>query len=184
MNNYIKKSSSFLSEVRLYFCNHFISNIPSHTIRLLFYREFMGFNIGKGSTIFMNCKFDCAKGLSIGVNSVINARCRLDSRGGISIGDNVSVSSEVIILTADHDMDTPNFAGRNKKVVIEDYVWIGTRAMVLPGIIIGKGSLVAAGSVITKNVEPFSVMGGIPGRFIKKRPQNLNYNCSFRRLFQ
>jgi acetyltransferase-like isoleucine patch superfamily enzyme len=176
--------SRILSEFRLYICNHWISCTPSHTVRLWYYRNIMGFRIGKGSTIFMECKFDCAKGLSIGVNSVINARCRLDSRGGISIGDNVSVSADVIILTADHDMDTPNFAGRNKEVVIEDYVWIGTRAMVLPGVIIGKGSLVAAGSVVTKNVEPFSVMGGIPARFIKKRPQNLNYNASFHRLFQ
>jgi acetyltransferase-like isoleucine patch superfamily enzyme len=184
MNNYIKRSSSFLSELRLYFCNHFISNIPSHTIRLFFYRKFMVFNIGEGSSIFMGCKFDCAKGLTIGINSVINARCRLDSRGGLLIGDNVSISEEVIILTADHDMDTPNFAGRNKNVIIGDYVWIGTRAMILPGVNIGKGAVVAAGSVVTKNVNDFEVVGGIPAKFIKKRSENLYYKLYYQRVFQ
>ncbi|MFE3871984.1 acyltransferase [Flavobacterium sp. ZS1P70] len=184
MNNYIKKSSSFLSELRLYLCNHFISNIPSHTIRLLFYREFMSFNIGKGSSIFMGCKFDCARGLTIGVNSVINARCRLDSRGGLIIGDNVSISEDVIILTADHDMDAADFAGRNKNVIIEDYAWIGTRAMILPGINTGKGAVIAAGSVVTKNVNAFQVVAGVPAKFIKMRNQNLEYKNNYKRLFQ
>ena len=144
----------------------------------------MGFKICKGSFIFLGCKFDCAKGLVIGKNSVINARCRLDNRGGIDIGENVSVSSDVIILTADHDMDTFNFKGRNKKVVIADYVWVGTRAMVLPGITVSKGALIAAGSIVTKDVPAFSVVAGVPARFIKKRPENINYDASYSRLFQ
>lgn len=173
-----------LSEFRLYLCNHFICHVPIVKFRLFYYRNVMGFKISKGSYIFLGCKFDCAKGLSIGKNSVINARCRLDNRGGIDIGENVSISSDVIILTADHDMDTPDFAGRNKKVLIQDYVWIGTRAMILPGINIYKGALVAAGSIVTKNVEAFSVVGGVPARFIKNRPENLNYDASYHRLFQ
>lgn len=144
----------------------------------------MGFKISKESFIFLGCKFDCTKGLVIGKNSVINARCRLDNRGGIDIGENVSVSSDVIILTAEHDMDTHDFAGRNKKVIIEDYVWIGTRAMVLPGITVSRGALIAAGSIVTKDVPAFSVVAGVPARFIKKRPENINYDASYSRLFQ
>ena len=175
---------TIVSEFRLYLCNHFISHIPSSKFRLWFYRDVMGFKISKGSFIFLGCKFDCTKGLVIGKNSVINARCRLDNRGGIDIGENVSVSSDVIILTAEHDMDTHDFAGRNKKVIIEDYVWIGTRAMVLPGITVSRGALIAAGSIVTKDVPAFSVVAGVPARFIKKRPENINYNASYSRLFQ
>lgn len=177
--------SRILSEFRLYICNHWISCTPSHTVRLWYYRNIMGFKIGKGSNIFMNCKFDCAKGLSIGVNSVINARCRLDSRGELIIGNNVSISEEVIILTADHDSDIMGIEGRNKKVVIADYVWVATRAMILPGTNIGKGAVLAAGTVVTKNVEEFSIVAGIPACFIKKRPKdNLNYSAAYQRLFQ
>ena len=144
----------------------------------------MGFKIGKGSYVFMKCTFDAAKGLEIGENSVINSGCRLDTRGGIFIGNNVSISSQVLILTADHDMDTLEFIGRCKKVIIDDYVFIGTRAMVLLDVSLGKGTIVAAGSIVNKNTDPFSVVAGIPARFIKKRPENLNYNASYFRLLQ
>jgi acetyltransferase-like isoleucine patch superfamily enzyme len=144
----------------------------------------MGFSIGKSSSIFMNCKFDCAKGLVIGHNSVINADCRLDARGGLTIGNNVSISEQVVILTADHNEDWLNIKDRSKKVFIDDYVWIGTRAMILPGVTIGKGAVVAAGAVVTRDIPPFCVYGGVPAKFIKKRIEKLDYTASYRRLFQ
>ncbi len=132
----------------------------------------------------MDCVFDCKNGFVMGDNSVINAKCRLDNRGNIIIGNNVSISQEVIILTADHDFNSPDFASRNKPVVIEDDVWIGTRGIILPGCTIGKGAVVAAGSVVTKDVPAFSVVAGIPARIIKTRNNDLNYKLSYRRLFQ
>ncbi|NDP22506.1 MAG: acyltransferase [Paludibacter sp.] len=171
-----------LSEFRLYICNHFISHIPSHTLRLWFYTSIMGFKLGKGSTIFMNCKFDCARGLTIGQNSIINANCRIDSRGSIEIGNNVSISEDVIILTADHD-ELFEISGRNKKVIIEDYVWIGTRATIMPGVTLGKGAVVATGAIVTKNVETLNVVAGIPARFIKTRPATFEYTAEYKRLF-
>lgn len=173
--------SSFLSEFRLYLCNNWISGIPSHTFRLWFYRKVMGFKIGKESSIFMNCKFDCAGDLLIGENSVINANCRLDSRGGLEIGSNVSISEDVILLTADHD-EIFDVTGRNKKVIIDDYVWIGTRAMILPGVTIGKGAVIAAGAVVTKKVETLTVVAGVPAKPIKIRPGKFDYSASYRRL--
>ena len=175
---------AFLSELRLYICNHVVCHIPSHNLRLWYYKNVMGFHIGKGSSIFMNCKFDCAKGLTVGSNSVVNSNCRLDSRGGLTIGDNVSISNDVVILTADHDLNSPDFAGRNKAVAIEDYVWIGTRAMILPGVSIAKGAVVAAGSVVSKDVEPFQVVGGVPAKLITTRNSKLRYKVSYQRLFQ
>jgi len=176
--------STILSEFRLYICNHLIANIPSHTIRLWYYRNVMNFKIGKGCTIFMNCKFDCAGCLTMGVNSVINANCRLDSRGGLEIGSNVSISEDVIFLTADHNEDLIGVSGREKKIVIKDYVWIGTRAMVLPGVTVEKGATVAAGSVVTRNVDYLNIVAGVPAKKINVRPENFNYTANYKRLFQ
>jgi acetyltransferase-like isoleucine patch superfamily enzyme len=174
-----------LAELRLYVCNNWVSHMPSHRIRLLFYRRVMGFKIGKNSYIHMGCSFDAARGLEIGNDSVINAKCRLDTRENIKIGNNVSISNEVIILTADHDMDSPHFTGRNFPITIADYVWIGTRAMLLPGVTLGIGSVVAAGAVVTKSVDSYKVVGGIPARIIKERLcRELEYTVTYRRLFQ
>ncbi|KQS27052.1 hypothetical protein ASG33_21200 [Dyadobacter sp. Leaf189] len=151
-----------------------------------YYRHMMQFDIQKGTNVFMGCTFDCTRLLQIGANSVINARCRIDTRGGISIGDNVSISSDVTILTADHDMETMNLEGRTRSVTIEDYVWIGTRAMIMPGVFIGTGAIIGAGSVVTRNVLPYDVVAGVPAKVIKKRPKisDYTYHSSFKRLFQ
>jgi acetyltransferase-like isoleucine patch superfamily enzyme len=172
-----------LSEFRLYLCNHWVSTVPSHIFRLWFYRKVMKFNIGSGSSILLNCSFDCTKSFNIGKNSVVNGNCRIDTRGGIVIGDNVSISSDVIILTGDHDINSMDFSGSTRPVIIEDYVWIGTRAMILPGVKIGKGAVVAAGSIVTKNIAPYEVVAGIPAKYIKTRNDNLDYSISYRRLF-
>jgi acetyltransferase-like isoleucine patch superfamily enzyme len=174
----------FLSELRLYFCNEWVGKIPSHRIRLWFYRRVMKFDSKQQSCILMHCTFDAAKGLTVGKDSVINSRCRLDTRGGITIGNKVSISQEVIILTADHDVESTDFAGRNRQVVIEDFVWIGTRAIILPGVVVGRGAVVAAGAVVSKNVEPFTVVAGVPAQFIKKRRRDINYIVNYHRLFQ
>jgi len=174
----------FLSELRLYICNHIISHIPSHNIRLWYYKKVMGFKIGKGSSIYMNCKFDSPKGLEMGIDSVINGGCRIDTRGHVKIGSNVSISEEVIILTADHDDLFDFIEARNKKVIIDDYVWVGTRAMILPGSTIEYGAVVAASATVTKNVPSCHVVAGIPAKFIKMRLNSFDHSGKYRRLFQ
>lgn len=180
------KIKSLISELRLYICNHIINKIPSHTFRLFFYRSIMKFDIGRGSYIFLGCTFDAAKGLKIGKNSVINAKCRIDTRGGIKIGDNCSISNNVSIITADHDMNTPNMQGRTSETIIGNNVWIGTEAMLLPSLIIGSGAVVAARALVTKHVYDFEVVGGVPAKHIKERKckTNYTYSASYKRLFQ
>jgi len=172
-----------LSEFRLYLCNEWVAGFPSHTFRNFYYRNIMKFNIGPNCSILMHCKFDCTTNFNIGENSVVNQRCRLDNRGGISIGENVSISEQVIILTADHNVDSAEFEGRSKPVTIGDYVWIGTRVIILPGVSIGKGALVAAGAVVTKDVMPYAIVGGVPARVIRMRSEDLNYKTGYHRLF-
>lgn len=167
----------------LYITNHFVNRVPSHTFRLWYYRSIMRCEIGAGSYIFMGAWFDSRGGFRMGRDCTINQRCRLDSRGGISIGDNVSISAEVAILTADHDPQSVSFESRLGEVVIERDVFVGTRAMILPSVIIGRGAVVAAGAVVTKSVEPFAIVAGTPARKIGERRQDIDYRVSYCRLF-
>ena len=100
---------------------------------------------------------------SFGNNSWIYA---LDK---ISIGEKTCIGEYVKLLTGYHDITTKNFAFKTKPITIGSCVWIATGAMILPGVTIGDGAVVAAGAVVTKDVEPWTVVGGNPAKFIKKR---------------
>ena len=167
----------------LYVCNHVVAHVPSHRLRLAFYRRAMGFRIGPNSHVFMGGRFDTRGGLTVGRDCVLNERCRIDSRGGVTVGDDVALSAEVCVLTADHDLQSPGFVGRDRPVVIGDHVWVGTRATILPGVTIGTGAAVAAGSVVTRDVPPHTIVAGVPARPIGTRPAGLTYSAAYRRLF-
>jgi acetyltransferase-like isoleucine patch superfamily enzyme len=179
--------SAFFRRVRaealLYVCNRIVAHIPSHRLRLFFYRHVMRYEIGDHSYIFMDAWFGQRGGFKMGNHSVVNQKCQLDTRGGIEIGENVSISAEVCILTADHDPASPSFAGRSRPVYVRDYAFIGTRAMILQGVTIGKGAVVAAGAVVTKDVAPFDIVAGCPARKIGLRNSELIYETDYGRLF-
>ena len=84
----------------------------------------------------------------------------------------------------EHDIDSPDFAETGAPVIIEDYAVIGTRVTILPGVTVGRGSVVGSGAVVTKNVAPYTVVGGVPAVFIKNRSKDLRYTLKFSRLFQ
>lgn len=170
-------------ESSLYLANCVINRVPHHRFRLFYYRHFLNFEIGRGSFVFMETCFDARHRFVMGDNSVINQKCRIDTRGGVSIGKNVSISAEVCILTADHDLQCANFSGREHPVAIEDYVFVGTRAMILPGVTLGKGCAVAAGAIVTRSVPPFTIVAGIPAKPIGTRSTTLDYTIYYDRLF-
>lgn len=165
-----------------YLPNHIINKIPSYNIRNIFYRNIYKVKIGYGSSIHLNTHINRFK-IVIGKNSVINRKCYLDGRGGITIGDNVSISPEVHLITASHDLRSENFGYITKAIVVNDYVWIGSRATILPGVSLGKGCVVATGSVVTKNVDEFDVVAGVPAKVVGKRPRTLNYKCNWKPPF-
>jgi maltose O-acetyltransferase len=105
--------------------------------------------------------------------SIINQQCCLDGRGGLSIGDYVSISPGVWILTDSHDMHDPLFREVLAPVTIGNHAWIGSRALILPGVTVGEGAVVAAGAVVTSDVEPYTVVGGVPARPIGTRNRNV-----------
>lgn len=114
-------------------------------------------------------KFD---DIIIGNNVQINERSRLRN---VSIGNDVMIAPEVYILHSGHSYSSLDISMRFQEdkyypmTIIEDDVWVGARAIINPGRKIGKGSIVAAGSVVTKDVEPFTIVGGNPAKLIKSR---------------
>jgi maltose O-acetyltransferase len=167
----------------LFLCNRVVAHIPSHAFRKFFYRSVMKFEIGEKSFIFCRAHFDTRAAFRMGRHSTINAECRLDNRGGITIGDNVSISAQVCILTADHDPGSRTFVGRERAVRIEDHAFVGTRAMILPGTTIGRGAVVAAGAIVTKDVSPLAIVAGSPAKEIGRREPTLDYQVDYCRLF-
>lgn len=130
--------------------------------------------------MFYNVSLRGVKGLRIGEHSSIGPKVLLDGRAGLEIGKNVTVAYEAIIWSLSHDYNSPTFVGKGAKVVIEDYAWICSRSIIMPGVRVGKGAVVASGAVVTKDVEPFTIVGGIPAKPIGKRECNdFKYNPSF-----
>ncbi len=159
-------------------------HIPLHTIRKIVYR-FAGVRIGKGSTIHMWANFYDPRNIEIGRDSLIGDHVFLDGRSNIKIGNHVDIASSVMIFNSEHDLNSSDFVAHNDIVEIGDYVFIGPRAIILPGVKIGKGAVVAAGAVVTKPVEDFSIVGGVPAKEIGERKnKNLNYVLGRARLFQ
>lgn len=163
---------------RFYLANHWIGKIPSYRLRHAFFRRFLHYRIGKQSSIAMDCFFT-GDVIEIGNNTIINRRCYLDGRMGLYIGDNVSISPEVYLLTLQHEPDDPSFSTKGGSVYIDDRAWIGVRAIILPGVHIGEGAVVAAGSLVNKDVPPFTIVGGMPAKPLKDRNPKLTYNLRF-----
>lgn len=148
--------------------NTLINKIPSRTMRR-FFCIVMGASVGRNSVLFRRAEVLDPQNLLIGRNSNVGWFCSLDARGGLKIGNNVTIASYTKIITGSHEVNDNEFTAKFKPVLIEDYVWIGTGCIILQGVTIGKGAVVAAGSVVTKDVLPYTIVGGVPAKFIKNR---------------
>ena len=166
-----------------YVTNHLVNHIPSYGLRHAWYRRALGVQLGRSAGIHMGCyiwfyglrNMRRQQLLSIGERSRINRDCCLDARGGLTIGSDVSISLQAMILTAEHPPDDVDFVVETRPVVIEDHVFIGARAIILPGVTIGRGAVVAAGAVVTKDVAPLTIVGGVPARPIGRRDRFPTY---------
>jgi maltose O-acetyltransferase len=134
----------------------------------------IGFNIGRSTVIWgvptITGQGDIYQRLAIGVECWINIRVTLNLGAAITIGDRVAIGHEVMLLTESHEVGTPDrraAAVIAKPIKIGHGVWLGARTTVLPGVTIGNGAIVASGSVVTKNVPPNVLVGGVPAKFIR-----------------
>tara|TARA_B100002019_G_C21270035_1_gene601697 strand:- start:3189 stop:3761 length:573 start_codon:yes stop_codon:yes gene_type:complete len=172
----------FFLALRLFLWNKILSKIPFAAIRLFCVRFYV--SLGKNANILTNVEI-LFSGLSrsqiiIGENSVINSFALLDGRHEkIIIGSNVDIGRESAIFTLGHDPNNDEHIVKGAPVIIEDHVWIAARVLVLPGIKIGKGAVVAAGSVVTKDVESMDIVAGNPATVIGKRESKLSYETKF-----
>lgn len=119
----------------------------------------------------------------MGSHSVINFGCYLDNRRGIEIGDNVGIAHNTKIYTLGHNLESPKFETKGAKVTIEDNVFVFSNVLIMPGVTIGEGAIVLAGSVVTKDVEAWTIVGGNPAKLIKYWEQNIAYLQSYNYWF-
>lgn len=164
---------------------HFVSeHCPIGPVRYALF-TLSGLKMGQGSTLHMGVRFFDPKGINIGEDTIVGFGTFLDGRKEIKIGNHVDIASEVMIYNSEHDLDSEEFTAREEAVVIGDYVFIGPRAIIMPGVKIGKGAVIAGGAVVTKDVDEFIVVGGIPAKVIGERKnKNPKYHLGRARLFQ
>jgi maltose O-acetyltransferase len=157
-----------------------LSRFPSRTLRHIYLRLWLG-GFGAGTGVQMGCRFMNGRKVTLGERNVVNFGCLLDGRRyAIRTGSDVSIGPEASILTLGHDPQAPDFADRGGDVTIGDRVWIGYRAVVLPGVTIGDGAVVAACAVVTRDVEPYTIVAGNPAREVGTRSRALDYRLDFR----
>lgn len=153
--------------------------LPSHHIRDFLYRYIYKVHFHKTAVIYNGVEIRAPYNLKIGKGSIIGNKSVLDARrGGIIIGENANLSTGVWLWTGQHDHQDPYFRsveGRRGPIVIGNRAWIGPRVTILHSVTIGEGAVVAAGAVVTKNVEPFTIVAGIPARKIGDRNHDLRY---------
>lgn len=170
MKKYLKKAyGRWKVSLQWWFINTFISRFPSRHIRT-FFLKVSGAKLGNIS-MFGGFEIRNPAGLIIEDGCSIGPRVLLDGRKGLHIKKNVTIACEAILWTLHHDYNDLNFKAVGDKVVIEEYAWICSRVVILPGVTIGKGAVVATGSVVTKDVAPFTIVGGIPAKQIGKREE-------------
>lgn len=172
----------FLKDSYLALFNFVIPHIPIQSLRKLLYK-LMKVDIGKNTTALRPIFFYNPFNITIGDNCALNDHIVLDGRGGLTIGDNVNISPYVKIYTAEHNINSPSFEYVEGRVEIDNHVWISTNAIIMPGVKIGEGAVIAAGAIVTKDVSPYTIMGGVPAKKIGERERNLNYNPNFKKYF-
>jgi acetyltransferase-like isoleucine patch superfamily enzyme len=158
-----------------FLAGEFIGRLPSGSLRTAGAKA-LGMKVAATAKLYRWREVRDAGKITIGDGTIIGMWATMDGREGITIGRNVNLSSEVALWTLQHDYNSPTFATSGGPIVIGDRAWISFRATILPGVTIGEGAVVAANSVVTKDVAPFTVVGGIPAKKIGERSRDLSYN--------
>jgi len=151
-----------------------IAHLPGKAPRIIGFRM-LGAKLGRRIIMYYGAEILAPQKLTIGDDCSVGFNVTFDARGGLTIGNNCNIASEAAIWSASHDVNSPDFAYVSAPVVIGDRAWISFRAIVLAGVTIGEGAVVAAGAVVTRDVPPFAIVGGVPARVIGSRNTDLRY---------
>jgi acetyltransferase-like isoleucine patch superfamily enzyme len=164
-----------------YVLNHLVNRIPLVSLRMRAYAALgVEFDERSSTQISLGVEMWSGHRLAMGARSTIGQRCYLDARAGLRIDSDVSLSREAAVLTATHIPDDPEFNATLAPVHLERHSWIGMRALVLPGVRIGEGAVVAACAVVSSDVEPYTIVGGIPAKVIRTRHSPMSYRLDWR----
>lgn len=159
--------------LRRWALNRVVATIPFPSWRYAFYRVVCGMKLPDSKSVYlaMGAQFygEALDKIEIGKDCAFGYDTFWVACDTIRLMNDVIVGHRVEFYTADHDPDDPAFTTRGAPIIIEDHVWIGSKAVILKGVTIGRGAVVAAGSVVTKDVEPFTIVGGNPAQVIRKR---------------
>lgn len=168
---------NFIHDLIHFILNHIVSHIPFWNLRKFFYLLF-GMKIGKNSIILMGLYVYDPWHIEIGNNVYINEYCFLDGRGGIQINNNASISLYTKVITGTHVSSSDDFRYTSKKVIIGENVWTGTSSIILPGVELPRGTILAAGSVAKyskKGYLPMHIYSGVPAVEVGIRKGHANY---------
>lgn len=164
-----------------YLLNTVVNKIPFPTVRLALYRA-AGMRIGSGSNIMMHVRVMAPQGIEIGDHCVIGEFAWLDGRAvrvgegpGLKIGNNVNVGARTVFIPGGHLPDSADFLGLPEKTFVEDNVWITMNCTILYGLTVGEGAVVSAASLVNKDVAPYTMVGGVPAKYLKDRTRDLSY---------
>jgi acetyltransferase-like isoleucine patch superfamily enzyme len=146
--------------------------LPGHTFRVWVLRHLCLWSVGAGTVVERGMTVTVRGGVTVGEACIVNHSVTLDGRGGLRVGDRVNISPEVLVLTADHNVDSPSLQWRRRPVSLGSRSWIATRALVLPGSAVGEGAVVSAGAVVVGEVPAFTVVAGVPARPVRNRPRD------------
>ena len=154
-----------------------IGLVPSYHIRKFVYKS-LGAEIGKNVTFHFRTEIRGIHKLKVGAGTIIGDNTLLAAQRGLTIGENVNISSNVSIYSVAHDHQDPYFRctpRTTRPITIGNRVWISSNVIILTGVHIGEGAVCCAGCVVTKDVEPYAVVAGIPAKKISERPRDLRY---------
>jgi maltose O-acetyltransferase len=157
-----------------YLLNTFVNKIPFPQLRMALYRT-AGMRVHPTTNIMMNAFVLQARDITIGPNCIIGPFTTLDGRATLTIGRNVNIAGEVLTIGGHHAVDSPTAEGLLGKVVIEDNAWIAMRATILPGVTVGAGAYVAAAALVNRDVDPYTLVGGVPAKKIRDRKRDIRY---------
>lgn len=174
MGNGMSKPIKAIYYALVLFGNAIWNKIPSRHLRKWFY-QLLGAKMGKRTFPCRRVEILFPRGLKLGDGVAVGWFAELDARGGITVDHDTNISSHVKLITGSHDINDDKFTADFLPIHIGHHVWIGTGAIILQGVKIGDGAVVAAGAVVTKDITAYEIWGGVPARKIGERSKNLGY---------
>jgi acetyltransferase-like isoleucine patch superfamily enzyme len=167
-----------------YAFNNIITYVPVRRLRQTFF-SWNAAECGTEVVLLLGVQVRNGSNVFVGDRVVLNRNVLIDGRGGrVQIENDVDIGQDTNIWTLEHDVHSDSHATQGGDVFIGDHVWVSSRATILPGTRVGRGAVVACGSVVTKDVPALAIVGGVPAKVIGQRRNSLTYQLHYNPRFQ